>query len=304
MHDDQLHIDLGIARRLIVEQLPECRDLPVTALAGSGTVNAIFRIGDDLTARFPLQGLDAAEVESHLEREAAALGEFRRVCPFPAPRPLMICSGGHGYPLPWSVQTWVPGEIASPRGLSGSLEFAEDLVRLIQAMRDADVAGRVFSGEGRGGVLRDGDEWVAECLRRSTGLVDVDRIGALWARLRELPYADTLVMSHRDLIPANLLVGDGRLVGVLDGGGYCPADPALDLVAGWHLLDDGPRAALRDRLGSGRVEWFRGAGWALQQAMGLIWYYADTNPTMAELGRSTVARLMADEELGALVSAD
>jgi aminoglycoside phosphotransferase (APT) family kinase protein len=28
-----------------------------------------------------------------------------------------------------------------------------------------------------------------------------------------------------------------HLVGVLDGGGFGPADPALDLVAAWHLLD-------------------------------------------------------------------
>ena len=191
----------------------------------------------------------------------------------------------------------MPGTLATTDGLAASTDFADDLAKLIHALRGSDLRGRRFAGGGRGGVLRDGDEWVARCLRESEGLVDVDRVGALWDDLRGLPDAETQVMSHRDLIPANLLVDRGRLVGVLDGGDFGPADPALDLVAGWHLLDAGPRAALRESLGCGPTEWRRGAGWALVQAMGLGWYYATTNPTMAALGRSTVARLLADDEL-------
>ena len=43
-------------------------------------------------------------------------------------------------------------------------------------------------------------------------------------------------MSHGDLIPGNVLVAGDRLSGVLDTGGFGPADPALDLVSAWHLL--------------------------------------------------------------------
>jgi aminoglycoside phosphotransferase (APT) family kinase protein len=104
-------------------------------------------------------------------------------------------------------------------------------------------------------------------------------------------------MSHRDLIPANLLVEGERLVGVLDAGRFGPADPALDLVAGWHLLDASTRAVMRQELDCGEVEWKRGAAWAFQQAMGLVWYYARSNPAMAALGRSTLDRLLADPDL-------
>jgi hypothetical protein len=31
--------------------------------------------------------------------------------------------------------------------------------------------------------------------------------------------------------------------------------------------------------------------------MGLVWYYRESNPTMAGLGRSTLARLLAAPEL-------
>ena len=116
-------------------------------------------------------------------------------------------------------------------------------------------------------------------------------------RLVELPRTGADVMSHRDLIPANLLARGGRLAGVLDSGGFGPADPSLDLVAAWHLLDDRPRTALRSELECDDLEWSRGAAWALQQAMGLVWYYRESNPAMSELGASTLRRIMASDVL-------
>ena len=101
-------------------------------------------------------------------------------------------------------------------------------------------------------------------------------------------------MTHGDLIPGNVLVRDGHLAGVLDVGGLGPADPALDLVAAWHLLEAGPRQSLRDDLGCGDVEWERGQAWAFEQAMGVVWYYAETNPAISRMGRSTLERILAD----------
>ena len=113
----------------------------------------------------------------------------------------------------------------------------------------------------------------------------------MWAGLRALPEVDADVMCHGDLIPPNVLVRGGRLAGVLDTGGFAAADPALDLVSAWHLLDDDPRAVLREALGCGDVQWRRGMAWAFQQAMGLVWYYAQSNPTMSRCGRRTLQRL-------------
>jgi aminoglycoside phosphotransferase (APT) family kinase protein len=98
-------------------------------------------------------------------------------------------------------------------------------------------------------------------------------------------------MCHGDLTPPNVLVQDGRLAGVLDGGGFGPADPSLDLVGAWHLLDADQRAVVRAALGCSELEWARGRAWALQQAMGLVWYYAESNPTMSRWGRRTLDRL-------------
>jgi hypothetical protein len=35
----------------------------------------------------------------------------------------------------------------------------------------------------------------------------------------------------------------------------------------------------------------RGRAWAFEQAMGLVWYYAASNPAMARTGRRTLARI-------------
>lgn len=102
-------------------------------------------------------------------------------------------------------------------------------------------------------------------------------------------------MNHGDLIPGNVLVGGGRLVGVIDVGGLGPADPALDLVAAWHLLDSGPRQVFRHEVGSAELEWSRGMAWAFEQAMGLAWYYLDSNPVMSAMGRRTLDRILAAE---------
>jgi aminoglycoside phosphotransferase (APT) family kinase protein len=96
------------------------------------------------------------------------------------------------------------------------------------------------------------------------------------------------------LIPGNVIVAEGRLAGVLDVGGFGPADPALDLVGAWHLLESGPRQLLRADIGCGDLEWERGRAWAFVQAMGVVWYYLDSFPAMSRMGRRTLARIIED----------
>lgn len=303
MHDDELHVDEQIARRLIIDQFPEWGLECVRRIKTDGTMNAIFRVGAGLTARFPLRSADPTDMREELAREAAAMGELATYCPVATPAPVAMGDPGHGYPLPWTVQTWIHGAVAAPHDLAHSEMFAHDLVNLVRSLRAADTKGRHFAGSGRGGDLHDSDAWMEVCFRESDGLLPVDRLRALWAEFRSLPNVAPEVMTHGDLIPGNLLVENGRLVGVLDGGGFAPADPSLDLVAAWHMLDDERRSVLRSELACGDVEWWRGAAWAFQQAMGLVWYYRETNPGMSTLGQTTLARILNDPVLSAVSSA-
>jgi aminoglycoside phosphotransferase (APT) family kinase protein len=293
MHENQLAVSVQTVQALVGEQFPAWRGLPISAVRASGTVNAIFRIGERLAARFPLQPDAAAVVRSGLEREASAARELAGRTRFRTPEPVALGEPGPGYPLPWSVQTWLPGVTATEDDPGEeSTGFAHDLAEFVAGVRQIDTGGATFSGSGRGGDLRAHDAWMETCFARSGPLLDVPRLRRMWQELRDLPRGPGAdVMSHGDLIPGNVLVSGGRLAGILDVGGLGPADPALDLVAAWHLLGTGPRLVFRADLGSSDLDWARGQAWALEQAMGLVWYYAESNPAMSQLGRRTLSRL-------------
>ncbi|GAA2355687.1 aminoglycoside phosphotransferase family protein [Nonomuraea africana] len=294
MHANQLTVSPEMVRTLVDEQFPEWRSLPVRGITAQGTVNAIFRIGDLFAARFPLQPRDVESTRCRLQSEAQAARELVGRTRFRTPEPVALGEPGAGYPLPWSVQTWLPGVVATDEDPGESVAFAHDLADLINELRAMDTRGRTFGGEGRGGDLQSHDGWMETCFRRSERLLDVPRLRRMWAFMRSLPRTAVDVMTHGDLIPGNVLVSAGRLAGILDVGGFGPADPALDLVSAWHLLEAGPRQALRDELGCDDLEWERGKAWAFEQAMGVVWYYVESNPAMSRMGQRTLERILAD----------
>jgi len=84
MHPGQLSVSVPTVRRLVAAQFPQWRQLPVTAVDSAGTVNAVFRIGDALSARFPIQDGDPQRVLRSQVRVGALeqvelFFEFRRL---------------------------------------------------------------------------------------------------------------------------------------------------------------------------------------------------------------------------------
>lgn len=298
MHPGQLSVSPRAVGTLIAQQFPQWAGLPIQSVSSAGTVNAIFRVGDNVVARFPLQPSDDIEAVRHeLELEASAAEELSGRTPVATPTPLGIGQPGAGYPLPWSVYTWLPGYPATADSCSQFDSFAMDLAEFILAVRAIDTRGRTYDGSGRGGDLASHDEWIELCLVNSEGLLDVPSLRGIWDQVRALPRGNTPdVMNHGDLIPPNVLTVDGCLTGILDVSGFKAADPALDLVGAWHLLDAPRRELLRNHLGCDDEEWHRGRGWAFQQAMGAVWYYVDSNPIMSTNCRRTLERIQADIE--------
>src|SRR5699024_6540720 len=249
MHSGQLALSEQVAARLITGLLPDTDPSTIRLVPSAATTSTVVRIGEDLAARFPLEPTDPDAAREALTAEHAAMAEFAALCPLPAPEPVALGEPTAALPMPWSVPTWIPCEVADPSLLASSDSAADDLAALRLALRAGPTRGRRFEGHGRGGDLSAHEDWVRECLRRSRDLLPVDALAARWERWRELERHAPDVMSHCDLIPANLLSTGGRLVGVLDSGGFSPADPALDLVAAWHLLDTARRRRLRECLG-------------------------------------------------------
>jgi aminoglycoside phosphotransferase (APT) family kinase protein len=292
VHDDQISVTATQVAGLVADELSALAGLEVVPVEGAGTVHAIFRVGDEVGTRFPLRYDDPDRVQVRLRSEMVASAEFVLACPVPAPKPLHVGRPGHGYPLPWTAQSWLPGLTATPTSCESSADLAHALSEVLRHLRGWPVRGRRFGGSGRGGAFSDHDAWVAECIGRSEGLIDTDSARALWARLRRLPREEPDLMCHGDLIPSNVLIANGCLAGLLDTGGFRAADPALDLVVAWHLFEAGPREQLRRSLGCSDLQWERGMAWAFEQAIGAYWYYRHSNQTMADMGRTTLERLL------------
>jgi aminoglycoside phosphotransferase (APT) family kinase protein len=209
MHENQLRVTAEMVRVLVDGQFPDWATLPIAPIHSEVTVNAIFRIGDRLAARFPLQPRDVDATRRWLESEADAARELLGHTRVPVPEPVAIGEAGAGYPMPWAIQTWVPGTTASQEDASTSERFAHDLAKFIDQVSAIDIAGRTFPGNGRGGDLRSHDKWMEVCFDKSEHLVNVPRLRRVWTHLRQLPRESPDVMTHGDLTAGNVLVANG-----------------------------------------------------------------------------------------------
>ena len=68
MHAGQLAVSVETVRALVADQFPQWTNFIVEPVRSEGTVNAIFRLGDRLTARFPLQPNDLSVARTILSR--------------------------------------------------------------------------------------------------------------------------------------------------------------------------------------------------------------------------------------------
>ena len=132
MHAGQVDLTAAEVRVLVDQQFPAWRNLPVEPLPLQGTVHALFRLGPRLVARFPLVPDDVDVVRARLESEAAAARELLGRTRFPTPEPVALGAPGPGHPMPWSVQTWLPGTAATEEDPASSVAFADDLAAFIR----------------------------------------------------------------------------------------------------------------------------------------------------------------------------
>ena len=127
MHDDEVHTDVSLVRRLIAVQFPRWAGLPVTALRSAGTDNALFRLGDDLVVRLPR----IKSATNQVYKEHQWLPRLAPFLPLAVPAPLAMGEPGEGYPWSWSVYRWLEGEteLLSPAavGAGGQVDFLSDV---------------------------------------------------------------------------------------------------------------------------------------------------------------------------------
>jgi aminoglycoside phosphotransferase (APT) family kinase protein len=276
MHADQVDVTVADARRLLRDHVPELADRPVRPVDSGGTVNAVFRVGDDLALRIPLRPFGGDL------REPAVLPLLAPHLPVAVPRPY-----AHDAERGWTIQQWLPGTTPSSDG-RGSPALADELVAVLEALRAVPATGAVAAPRSLWP-----DAVVHAAVTAAADELDVAATLAAWEQLSAAaPWRRPLVWVHGDLLPGNLLLRGGRLVGLIDFAGAGVGDPACDLMVFWHVLDAAGRANVRRRLRVDDDTWQRGAAWALAQALVALPYYRHTNPAMTASARHAIRAVL------------
>ncbi|MFC8074562.1 aminoglycoside phosphotransferase family protein [Streptomyces sp. NPDC057307] len=307
MHADEVPTDIALVRRLLAAQFPHWAGLPVEPFPSSGTVNAVYRLGDDMTVRLP-------RIEGGVEDLAKEQRWLPWLAPqLPVPVPVVLGAGtpAEGYPWPWSVYRWLDGAHPEAGHLTEPGLLATDLADFVLALRRIDATdGPPAYRTGPLSAHDDGARAAIARLRELGGLIDAEAATAAWeVSLRAPVWDGPPVWLHSDLMPGNLLVegvdgagsaggvGGGRLGGVIDFGTVGVGEPASDLIPAWNLLPAGVRDDFRTALDADDATWARGRGWALLMALNQLPYYLHTNPPLAANARHVIAEVLADHAM-------
>ncbi len=287
MHADELEMDEALVRRLLAEQFPEWADLPLSRVEPAGTVNAIFRLGDELSLRLRRR-------EGPTEPGGKELDWLPRLAPsLPLEIPVPVAQGRPSgeYPWFWNVYTWVEGD-AAPVEEIDAIEAARDLAAFVAALQQVDPAG---APPGRGIPLTERDEEIRYWLARFDG---DPAVTAEWERaLAAPPWEGQPVWHHGDLDVRNWLVRGGRICAVIDWGSMGVGDPACDVMVAWKLHSRKARDAFREALPTDDATWERARGWVLSQAVAALAYYTpENNPTLYHEAQSWLELVLSERE--------
>jgi aminoglycoside phosphotransferase (APT) family kinase protein len=287
MHIDELKIDEALVRHLLGDQFPEWVDLPLRRIEPSGTVNAIFRLGDDLSVRL-------ARRQGPTEPGGKEFDWLPRLAPLlPVEIPVPVAQGRPtgDYPWFWDIHTWVEGETEPVEEIDAT-QATRDLAALVGALQQIDPAG---APPGRGIPLAERDGEIRYWLARFNG---DPRVTAEWERaLAVSPWDGPPVWHHGDLDARNWLVRDRRIHGVIDWGAMGVGDPACDLMVAWKLHSPSARDRFRNALPTDDATWERARGWVLSQAVAILAYYTpENNPTLYNEAENWLDLVLSDRE--------
>jgi aminoglycoside phosphotransferase (APT) family kinase protein len=297
MHADEVATDASLVRRLLTAQFPQWADLPIAPVPSAGTDNALYRLGDDLVARLPR----IQDATGQVEKEQRWLPTLAPHLPLAIPAPLAKGEPGEGYPYPWAVCRWLPGENGTLNRLDDPRQAATDLARFIAALQRIDATDVPGNLGNRGVPLATRDAYTRAAIAdaHNLGLIDTAAVLAAWEAALQAPAWDRPpVWLHGDLQSGNLLAVDGRLSAVIDFGCLNVGDPATDVMTAWLYLPAEVRDDFRAALAVDDATWARGRGWAVSVSVVALPYYHLTNPTLAGISRRAIEEVLADHRRG------
>jgi aminoglycoside phosphotransferase (APT) family kinase protein len=276
---------------LISDQFPELSGLSVESVTRQGWDNRTFRLGDQLVVRLP----SAEGYVAGIEKEDRCLPFLAEHLPLPVPAPIATGRPAAGYPFPWSVRRWLPGETVEDATDVDRTALACDLGGFLKALRAAPpqqgpAGGRHSAFRGcHPSVYSDEVEYA---LNKLADVVDVDGCRTIWASALTSAWPSAPVWFHGDIAVGNLLTTDGGLSAVIDFGTCGIGDPACDLVMAWTYFMGDERKVFAEAVAFTDDTWRRARGWALWKA--LVTMAALSSPDPEGLQNRVLVQVLAD----------
>lgn len=241
MTDTEIEITAELVRGLLQEQHPDLAGLAIREVAG-GWGNQMWRLGDELAVR--MQRMDPTPELQLKERRWLPVLAPR--LPLPVPLPVRFGEPSERFPKHWTVMTWVPGEPLDHGTISRGDHAADTLAGFLRALHVEAPADAPISTD-VGAHPRNCTDGFEHFLR-AVGPNDIAAdVRAVWDEaVAAHAWEGPPVWVHGDLHPANVVVSDGTLSGVVDFGSVVAGDPAWDLAAAWVLLPAGSASRFFD----------------------------------------------------------
>jgi aminoglycoside phosphotransferase (APT) family kinase protein len=239
--DTEIEITEELVRDLLQEQHPDLAGLTIREVTG-GWGNQMWRLGDELAVR--MQRMDPTPELQLKERRWLPVLAPR--LPLPVPTPVRLGAPSELFPKHWTVMTWVAGEPLDHGAISRGAHAADTLAGFLRALH-VEAPAEAPIARDRGAHPRnctDGFENFLHAVAPDDIAADVRAVwdDAVAADEWERPP----VWVHGDLHPANVVVSDGTLAGIVDFGDMFAGDPAWDLAAAWVLLPAGTASRFFD----------------------------------------------------------
>lgn len=282
-------------RALLREQHPDLADLELRDVNG-GWDNQQWRLGNELGVRLPR----TERAPFLLRNEQRWLPELARRLPLPTPTPVRTGEPSSLFDHTWTITSWVKGTPADLTPIT-RIEAADVLAGFLVALHHQappDAPANPTRGIPLAGLM----ERVDDSFKLIADHANAEAAREIWEEaVAAPPWQGPPLWLHGDLHPANVIVRDGGLAGVIDFGEMCAGDPATDLSAAWILLPTG--AAKRFFAAyqlADEATVTRARGWAVFRALGLIAIgqsgrlgLPGGKPTWEPAGYSTLERVTA-----------
>ena len=232
----------------------------------------------------------------HIERESIVLEELNRMNLSLVPKIIAKSNTSDIEDHQWLISHYINGEAKPKLSVAEQSQSIEPLVHFLKTLQQQNSLINLPPSQStylRGGRLKERNKVTKEMIEKNNLKVSLQLVERVWdAALGAEDPEIQKQLIHGDLHPANIILGDQAIQGIIDFGCSSLGDRSCDLMVGWTIYDAPHRKIFFNALSATLQEIQRARGWALTFALGAIQDFPTT--ITGEIGRHTLHRLLTE----------